>query len=146
MATRDQIVTAGIVGFIILAVATAAILYYVSRLPSYGNIKAIGIQVYGDSALSKPVESINWGTIEAGGVSIASVWLRNNGTSPVTLTLANQNFNPASAANYLTLSWTYTGQTLQSNGVIAVNLQLSVASNVKDITSFSFDIIITASG
>jgi hypothetical protein len=146
MPTRDQIVTAGVVGFIIFAVVTASILYYISRLPSYGNIKAIGIQVYGDSALTKPVESVNWGTIDAGSYSIANLWIRNNGTAPANLTLTTQNYNPAVAKTYLTLTWSYAGQTVQPNGVIAVSLQLSVSPQVKDVTAFSFDIIMTASG
>ena len=48
--------------------------------------------------------------------------------------------------NYLTTSWNYANQTIGVNRVQQVNLTLAVASNVTATASFSFAVVITASG
>ena len=111
-----------------------------------GSVKTIGVGVYWDQALTNPVASINWGTLEPGSNVNRTVYIRNEGNSAATLSKATSNWNPANASNYMTFSWDYGGQTLSVNQVVQVKLTLAVSQNIAGITSFSFDITIAANG
>jgi len=110
-----------------------------------GSITAIGVAVYSDQACTNPITSISWGTIDPGSNINKTIYIKNTGNSAATLGLATSNWNPANAANYMTLRWDYNGQPVNANAVIQVKLTLSVSSAISGITSFSFDIVITAS-
>ena len=113
---------------------------------SHGSIKAIGVSVYWDSSCTNEVSSVDWGMVEPGSSTSVTVYIKNTGNSPVTLTLDTENWNPSSASNYMSLSWDYNGQSIDAGGVVQVELTLTVYSNVTGITDFSFDIVITGSG
>jgi hypothetical protein len=55
-------------------------------------------------------------------------------------------WNPIGAASFITLSWDYNGAALAANDWITVNLKLAVGSAIANVTSLTFDILITASG
>jgi len=111
-----------------------------------GSVKAIGVGVYWDQACSNPVTSISWGTIDPGSSVNKTVYIKNTGNNAATLSLTTSNWSPSNASSYMTLSWDYNGQPINVNAVIQVKLTLSVLSSISGITSFSFDITITASG
>jgi hypothetical protein len=138
------------IGTIAMILASMAVVYALTypsvRLRSVGNIKALGVGVYWDSGCSQPASSIDWGTVEPGAVKNVTVYIRNEGNAPITLSLQTSNWNPSNAADYISLSWNYNGQTINANQVIAVTLSLSISTNIQGITSFSFDIAISAVG
>jgi hypothetical protein len=111
-----------------------------------GSVKGVGVGVYLDQACTNAVSSITWGTLDPGSNVNRTVYIRNEGNTAATLSIATSNWNPTSASSYMTLSWNYGGQTLSVNQVVQVRLTLSVSSSVTGITNFSFDITITASG
>jgi len=110
-----------------------------------GSIKAIGVGVYWDQACTNPVSSINWGVLEPGSNVSRTVYIRNEGNTAARLAMTASNWSPPNASSYIALSWDYGGQTLNVSEVIQVTLTLSVSANIAGITSFSFDITITAS-
>jgi hypothetical protein len=61
----------------------------------------------------------------------------------VTLNMAEDNWNPASASSYITLTWNQENQVLPVGQVVQALLTLTVSSSVSDVTSFNFDITIT---
>jgi hypothetical protein len=109
-----------------------------------GSVKAIGVGVYLDQACTSAVSSINWGMLDPGSSVNKTVYIRNEGNTAATLSIATSNWNPTSASSYMTLSWDYGGQALNVNQVVQVKLTLALSSSVTGITSFSFDITITA--
>lgn len=113
---------------------------------SSGTIKAVGVGVYWDSSCTNRVTSISWGTAEPGTSLNSTVYIRNQGNSPATLSMNTENWNPTNASGYLTLSWNYGGQTLAVDEVVPVTFTLVVSSGVQGITSFAFDIVIVGSG
>jgi hypothetical protein len=133
-----------------MVLASMAVVYALTypsvRLRSVGNIKALGVGVYWDSGCSQPVSSIDWGMVEPGAVKNVTVYIRNEGNAPITLSLQTSNWNPPNAADYISLNWNYNGQAINANQVIAVTLSLSISTNIQGITSFSFDIIFLAVG
>jgi hypothetical protein len=84
--------------------------------------------------------------LDPGSNKTVTVYVRNEGNSAATLSRATQNWNPSTASSYMTLTWNYAGQTLSVNQVLQIRLTLAVSSAVSGITSFSFDIVITATG
>jgi hypothetical protein len=111
-----------------------------------GSVKGVGVGIYLDQACTNAVSSITWGTLDPGSNVNKTIYIRNEGNTAATLSIATSNWNPTSASSYMTLSWNYGGQILSVNQVVQVRLTLSVSSSVTGITNFSFDITITASG
>jgi hypothetical protein len=129
----------------ILGVALSAV--QVNRtISNIGSIKGVGVGVYWNRACTNRTSSANWGVIDPGTSKTLTVYVKNEGNAATTLSMATQNWNPSTASSYLTLSWNYTGQTLSVNQVLQIRLTLTVSSTISGITSFSFDIIITATG
>ncbi|UCE16453.1 MAG: hypothetical protein JSV12_02230 [Candidatus Bathyarchaeota archaeon] len=111
-----------------------------------GAVKAIGVGIYWDQACTNAINSINWGTIEPGYTVNETCYIRNEGNSASTLSLQTSNWNPSNATDYMSLIWDYGGQSINPNEAVQVALTLSVLSSVQNITSFSFDITISATG
>jgi len=118
-------------------------LLFSTSLESHGTIQTIGVAAYRDSACTTPVSNVDWGKIAPGSSSTNTVYVKNEGNSDLTLSLAATNWNPTSAQSYMTLSWNYAGQTIAPNQVIQVTLRLSVSQSISGISNFYFDIVIT---
>jgi len=138
------------IGVVTIVLASIAVVYALTSvsvyLSSVGTVKALGVGVYWDNACSQAVSSIDWGLAEPGAVKNVTVYNRNEGNAPITLSLQTANWNPANATSYISLSWDYGGQAIGVNQVMAVTLSLSISANIQGITTFSFDIVIAGSG
>ena len=115
-------------------------------IPNGGSVKGIGVGIYWDSACTNRTSSINWEFLDPGSNKTVTLYIRNEGNAVVTLSKAEQNWNPSAASSYMTLSWNYAGQTLSVNQVFQVKLTLIVSSTVSGITNFSFDLTVSATG
>ncbi len=102
--------------------------------------------IFTDQACKTQLARITWGSIAPGTTTAQTLYVKNQGNTPMTLAKATTNWNPAVAQTYMTVNWDYTGQSIQPNGVLKVTLSLIVAANIQAISSFSFDTIITATG
>jgi hypothetical protein len=111
-----------------------------------GSVKGIGVGIYWDSACTNRTSSINWASLDPGSNKTVTLYIRNEGNAVATLSKAEQNWNPSTASNYMTLNWNYAGQTLSVNQVLQVKLTLIVSSTVSGITNFSFDLTVSATG
>jgi hypothetical protein len=115
-------------------------------IPNGGMIKEINVRVYNDSGCTIPLPSMDWGVLEAGSSKNRTIYIKNEGNSPLMLSLSTSNWIPLSAANYITLTWDYGGQPLNSNQFIKVILMLVTSSAIHGISSFTFDITIIGRG
>jgi len=129
-----------------LAACVAALLTSQTRIPSVGTIKTVGVGAFWDINCTSMVTKIDWGIVEPGYHVNATIYLRNEGNAPITLSLHTENWNPSNASSYITLSWDYATQTVDPGAVVKVDLTLAVSSNVTGIMGFTFDIIITGIG
>lgn len=123
----------------------AAYRYPATTIASHGNLKVNGVGVYQDANCSIAVEYLDWRTLEPGSAENITVYVRNEGNRAATLFLETNNWNPVNASSYMTVSWDYSGQTLNPTENSRITLTLSISSDVKDIVDFSFDIIIGTS-
>jgi hypothetical protein len=112
-------------------------------IASTGIIATANLGVYSDSDCTQSLTSINWGTVSPSGSVSRTVYVKNTGTTQVTLSMTGENWNPTSADGPITLTWNRDGTALDANQVANATLTLSVASNLSGITSFSVDIVIT---
>lgn len=111
-------------------------------VPGQGAIKGVNVGLYWGQACTTPVESIYWGLIEPGASANQTVYVRNEGDTKTTLTMALSNWNPSTSPNYISITWNYTGQILNTNQVVPITFTLHIAENTQGITNFSFDITI----
>jgi hypothetical protein len=115
-------------------------------ISNVGSLKTIDIEAYWDASLTNRVNGIDWGTLEPGDQKSFSIYFHNEGNSAVTLSESTSNWGPSAAATYLTLSWDYSGQTIEADKNLQVTLTLSVSASITGITNFSFDIIVVGTG
>jgi len=150
---KESVVIGAAVALVIYTLALVALGPVVSSaitgnktVSNSGSVKGVGVGVYSDQSCTNAISSINWGMLDPGSNANKTVYIRNEGNTPATLSMSTSNWNPTNASSYLTLSWNYGGQTLSANQVVQVKLTLSVSASIKGITNFSFDITITATG
>jgi len=108
-----------------------------------GVVASANIQVCWESECTNNVSSISWGTIDPGRSKNVTVYVKNTGTVPLTLSFNTTNWNPSAANAHISLSWGYDGSHVQPDQVLPVTLALVVSESAWGLTSFSFDIYIT---
>jgi hypothetical protein len=149
-ATIGTVLALAIMGVVI---STLGVLVTTHGVPSRGNIRvvtppppaSVQLGIYQDSACTTVVSAVDWGTLDPGATATQSIYLKNEGNVPATLSIGAGNWTPSSAQNYLMLTWDRGGYTLGVGASVQAVLSLAVSSSITNITSFSFDISITAS-
>jgi hypothetical protein len=113
------------------------------ELPNDGAInRDTSIEIYWDNRCTKRVSSIDWGSLEPGTNKTVTLFIKNKGKNQVTLSYYTSNWQPSEIANYLNLTWDYTGQSIEFKEIAQVIFTLYVSENVETIETFSFDIAI----
>lgn len=108
-----------------------------------GSVTAVGVNVYSDSACTTQVSTISWGALNPGGAENYTMYVKNTGTVPLTLSMTTSDWNPTSASSYITLTWNQQNYVLSAGQVVEAVLTLSVSSSVSGVASFSFNTTIT---
>jgi hypothetical protein len=130
-----------------LATSTLAAVTVTHNLNSIGTINTSpNIDIFGDSACNTPINSVNWGSIAAGGSSTQTVYIKNIGTGSMTLSMTVTGWAPSNAGTYITMSWNREGTTLAAGQSTAATVTLNVASGIAGISSFSNTITFTGTG
>jgi hypothetical protein len=110
-------------------------------LPTNGAVDGdVGIETYWDSKCTQRVSSIDWGSLEPGANKTVTMFIKNKGKTQLTLSYYASNWNPSEIADYLALTWDYTGQSIGFKEIIQVVFALYVSENAETIENFSFDI------
>ena len=144
---RSRIALFPLILLVVIAVTYAyCLLSSVTRISSVGIVKAVGVGVYWDIDCTSTVTKIDWGLLEPGGTANVTVYLKNEGNTPLTLSLNTEDWDPSNTSDYITLQWGYHGETVNPGKVREVAVVLSVNSTITGITNFRFDIIIMGSG
>lgn len=117
-----------------------------TTISNTGALKAIGVGVYLDAGMTNRATTVDWGMIEPGTQKTATVYVRNEGNSPLTLTLSTSNWSPSTASSYLTVTWNYNGQAINAGASVGVVLTLTVSPSITGVGNFNFNIVITGTG
>lgn len=126
--------------------ASYALLTTQETIQGTGSIKGMGFGIYWDQQCTAATSSLDWGLLEPGSSTDVTLYLRNEGNSALTLSMASANWSPANATDYLTLTWNREGQQVNADEVLKFVITLSVSTDVQGIDSFNFDIIISGTG
>jgi uncharacterized protein YybS (DUF2232 family) len=138
IATIALIITA-----IALTATTAAVLTTNQTVPLNGTINAVNLALYSDSACTQTLTTLNVGTINPGATATQTVYVKNTGNVPETLTMTTANWNPSNASTSLTLSWNRQSYVLPAGQSISAILTLTAAANTNGLTTFSCDVTLT---
>jgi archaellum component FlaG (FlaF/FlaG flagellin family) len=126
-----------------MTLLTTGLLMSSQTLQSSGTVTAVNVGVYSDSSCTQNCTSINWGAIAPGNSTTRTIYIKNTGTIPITLSMTTGSWVPSNANTYVGLSWNRGGTVLSAGQSISATLTLSASSSAGNITSFSFNIIIT---
>lgn len=125
-----------------LTVATASLLSN-QTVPLNGTINAVNLGVFTDSSCSTPVTVLNVGALNPGGTATQTVWVKNTGNIPETLTMTVNNWNPSNATSSLTLTWNRPNYVLNAGAIVQATITLTAATNTGSLTTFSCDVTLT---
>jgi hypothetical protein len=135
-----------------LAVAVATILTLTSvvallqsskTFQNSGTVTAINVGVYQDSACTQVLSLLDWGSIGPGSSANRTIYIKNDGTTAMTLNMTVSAWNPASASSYIGLTWNREGTVLNQGNSAAALLTLTVSASITGITSFNYNVTIT---
>lgn len=129
-----------------LTLLTAGLLTTSQTVPSTGTVTAVNIGVYSDAQCTQNLTSINWGTIPPGNSTTRTVYVKNTGTTALTLSMTTASWVPSNANTYLALTWDRANYVLNPNTSVSAILTLTASASAGNLTSFSFNIIIAGTG
>ena len=142
---KRKIVSGMMLTLLLIGMSSVALAFNIQSVKSELVIE-IGIGVYWDFNCSDPISSVDWGSMKPGSSKNMIIFVRNEGNESVTLSIATSNWNPPEAANFVHLTWNYTGEIVEESGVLSVTLSLHVDVGIKGISAIAFDAILVATG
>lgn len=125
---------------VLLGVGVYAAYEKTKTIRNVGTIRVIGVEIYGDEALTSVLNEITWGTLDPGEARNFNAWVKNTGNDAQKLVMWTENWNPTAAFDSIKLTWNYDDSWIGANASIPVVFTLSVDANVTGVTSFSFDV------
>jgi hypothetical protein len=120
--------------------------YFQVKIPTIGNIVALNVEVFSDPACATPLVMVDWGVLEPGESKTMVCYIKSLSNVNSSLSMSVANWNSTQASLYLSASWNREGYLARPNEAVPASLTLHVDSAVQNVTGFSFDIIISASG
>jgi hypothetical protein len=105
---------------------------------------------------SQPIDSINcddFGLIYPGQSTSCVVYFRNEGDVPFTLHMSTSDWVLRDSAGqllsqdhvqYFVVSWNYDNSVILSGEIKPVTLTLAISPSIVDVSTFSFNIVVTA--
>ena len=133
---------------ILLLVTVLTILEVIVLVPEtqFFSVSAVetssSVQAYWDKSCQNKVYTLDWGNSVPGQTQNIKFYLRNEGNKSVSLHLLTKNWFPIAVEEEIKLAWDYNGYAIHKNQVKDIELVLSIEPTIKDVTNFSFDIVI----
>jgi hypothetical protein len=140
------VVLACLIGMAIGSAVTSAFLSSQKSIPSTGMVLAVNVGAFSDAACSQNLTSIDWGNVYVGSSVSRIIYVKNTGTTPITLSMTTSAWNPSNANGQLTLNWDKEGISLIPGESAAATLTLSVSPTVHDVASFTVNVVVAGSG
>jgi hypothetical protein len=92
------VVAACLVGMVVGSAVPFAVLNVQRAIPSTGLVVAVNVGVYSDAACTLNLTSIDWGNVYPGGSVSRTIYAKNTGNVPITLSRATIAWNLVCAA------------------------------------------------
>ena len=126
---------------VFLTLVTAGIIA-TQTVASNGTVSSVNVGVYSNIQCSQNCTSLSWGTLYPGDSTSKTIYVKNTGTIPITLSMTTASWTPTTADDYLTLSWNKQNTVLDPGESTPATITLSADSDTGSLTSFSFNIVI----
>jgi hypothetical protein len=129
---------------IFLTLVTSGLLLSTQQVPSNGTVlSTVEVGVYNDQPCTHNCTLLSWGTLAPGSSTTRTVYVKNTGTLPVTLSMNAGDWDPTQAGSDMTLSWNRQGAVLNASDSVSAELTLTVSPSINSsITDFNFNITI----
>ena len=82
------VVSACLIGMVVGSAVTLAVLNVQRAIPSSGMVVAVNVGIYSDAACTLNLTSIDWGNVYPGGSVSRTIYVKNTGNVPMTLSMA----------------------------------------------------------
>lgn len=128
---------------LLLSTITVGVLTANQTMPTSSSISSVNVGVYTDGECNNNCTSINWGSLAPGDTITKTVYVKNNGTIPLTLSLTTKSWEPSNAPIYLTVIWDREGIILEAGNSTVATLTLTASNSAANIKTFSFNIDFT---
>src|SRR5664279_1722739 len=103
MVNNQQAVVLTAAGLAVIALVVAVVILTSAHLETSGTIVTNNpnLTIFADAACTKQISTVQWGTLQPSGSATMALFIKNSGNMPLTLTLTENNWSPATAQNYL---------------------------------------------
>jgi hypothetical protein len=128
---------------VLLTIAVLAALSDSTTIPVDGTINTVNVEAYSDSSCTQPVTTISLDNVSPGGSVSETIYIKNSGSVPVTLTMDTSGWSPVGASSYLTLSWNRQNDELAAGASVSATFTLTAESDTGSLTAFSCSMTIT---
>lgn len=128
------------------SIIVSGLLTTAKTLNSSGSIKAVNVEIYWDQSCTNAVTNIDWGMADAGNSISVILYVKNNGNSPLSLSMSTNSWIPGEASSYISLSWNRAGTVLDPQQVVQAQLTLDISDSITGITDYNFNILIEGTG
>lgn len=130
------IIIALIASGILLTITATGLLTGSQTVPVSGTISTVNVGVYTDAACSQNCTNLNLGTVLPGDSVEQIIYIKNTGTTTVTLSMTVNNWNPTNANSYLSLTWNRENTILAPEESIQATLTLTSTEEANNLSSF----------
>ena len=139
------VVAACLIGIVVGSAVTFAVLYSIYSFSSNGKVIGVNVGVFADSACTQNLTAISWGSVYPGESVNRTVYVKNTGNAPITLSMATAGWYPAVANGPISIAWDREGVSLTSGQVVVAAITLSTSPSMSGM-NFTVTIVITGSG
>jgi len=94
--------------------------------------------VYWDAQCNNNVLAIDWGEVSPGSEHHRVIFVKNEGSEGLVLSLNTSDWDPLSASLKIFLCWDYDGRRVYPDNVVKLTLKLYVLSSISGIDDFRF--------
>jgi hypothetical protein len=106
-------------------------------------VESRAVGVYWDRAATHEVTAIDWKELQPGSTEAVTVFLKNEDLNgPCFLFMMTDAWSPSTASSAIRLTWNHDNTEVDPGETVPVILTLHVASAIRGITDFNFNIII----
>jgi hypothetical protein len=143
---KTAVGAAFLVAAVLLTATTLAILQSSKTISNSGNIKTINVSAYQDSNCTIPLSAFNWGNMEPNSSAVQTMYIKNEGSAPMTLNMTTNTWNPTNASTYITVTWNQENTIVNPGINVQANVTLTVSPSIAGIPSYTFTMVIKGTG
>jgi len=141
--TSLTVITALVATGFLLTTTTIGLLSVTEEVAMEGTITTLNVDLFLDSQGTQNCTAMSWGGVYAGESSSKTMYVKNTGDVPVTLSMIITNWNPDSADDHISMTWNRENTTLDPEEIIQATLTLTISEDSNGISNFSYKMLIT---